>query len=39
MTLPTKVPSGSLGRIGSLKGNSDKSLFPMALGSYGVTSQ
>ena len=35
LTLPTKVPSGSLGRIGSLKGTSDKSLFPMALGSYG----
>ena len=35
VTLPTKVPSGSLGRIGSLKGTSDKSLFPMALGSYG----
>ncbi len=35
MTLPTKVPSGSLGRIGSLKRISDKSLFPMALGSCG----
>ena len=35
MTLPTKVPSASLGRIGSLKRTSDKSLFPMALGSCG----
>ena len=35
MTLPTKVPSDSLGRIGSLKRTSDKSLFPMALGSCG----
>ena len=32
-TFPTKVPSDSLGRIGSLKRTSDKSLFPMALGS------
>jgi len=35
MTFPTKVPSDSLGRIGSLKRTSDKSLFPMALGSCG----
>jgi len=35
LTLPTKVPSASLGRIGSLKRTSDKSLFPMALGSCG----
>ena len=35
LTLPTKVPSDSLGRIGSLKRTSDKSLFPMALGSCG----
>ena len=35
LTLPTKVPSDSLGRIGSLKKTSDKSLFPMALGSCG----
>src|SRR5208283_2970982 len=35
MTFPTKVPSDSLGRIGSLKRTSDKSLFPMALGSGG----
>jgi len=35
MTLPTKVPSDNLGRIGSLKRTSDKSLFPMALGSCG----
>ena len=34
-TFPTKVPSDSLGRIGSLKRTSDKSLFPMALGSCG----
>ena len=33
MTLPTKVLSDSLGQIGSLKRASDKSLFPMALGS------
>src|SRR5208337_5347012 len=32
-TFPTKVPSDSLGWIGSLKRTSDKSLFPMALGS------
>src|SRR5208337_3802665 len=32
MTFPTKVPSDSLGWIGSLKRTSDKSLFPMALG-------
>ena len=35
MTLPTKVPSDSLGRMGRLKRTSDKSLFPMALGSCG----
>jgi len=35
MTLPTKVPSDSLGRIGSLKRTSDKSPFPMALRSCG----
>ena len=35
LTLPTKVPSDSLGRIGSLKRTSDKSLLPMALGSCG----
>src|SRR5208337_491662 len=35
LTLPTKVSSDSLGRIGSLKRTSDKSLFPMALGSCG----
>ena len=35
MTLPTKIPNDSLGRIGSLKRTSDKSLFPMALGSCG----
>ena len=35
LTFPTKVPSDSLGWIGSLKRTSDKSLFPMALGSYG----
>jgi hypothetical protein len=35
LTFPTKVPSDSLGRIGSLKSTSDKSLFPMALGSCG----
>ena len=35
LTLPTKVPIDSLGRIGSLKRTSDKSLFPMALGSCG----
>ena len=35
MTLPTKVPSDSLGRIGSLQRTSDKFLFPMALGSCG----
>src|SRR5208337_3475952 len=34
-TFPTKVPSDSLGWIGSLKRTSDKSLFPMALGSCG----
>jgi len=34
LTFPTKVPSDSLGWIGSLKRTSDKSLFPMALGSY-----
>ena len=28
MTFPTKVPSDSLGGIGSLKRTSDKSLFP-----------
>ena len=39
LTFPTKVPSDSLGRIGRLKRTSDKSLFPMALGSCGVTSQ
>src|SRR5271157_3219301 len=33
LTLPTKVRSDSLGRIGSLKRTSDKSLFPIALGS------
>src|SRR5208337_2975892 len=33
LTLPTKVPSDSLGRIGSLKRTSGKSLFPTALGS------
>ena len=33
LTLPTKVLSDSLGQIGSLKRTSDKSLFPMALGS------
>ena len=35
MTFPTKVPSDSLGWIGSLKRTSDKSPFPMALGSCG----
>ena len=35
LTFPTKVPSDSLGRIGRLKRTSDKSLFPMALGSCG----
>ncbi len=35
LTFPTKVPSDSLGRIGSLKRTSDKSLFSMALGSCG----
>ena len=35
MTLPTKVPSDSLGGIGSLQRTSDKFLFPMALGSCG----
>ena len=35
MTFPTKVLNDSLGRIGSLKRTSDKSLFPMALGSCG----
>ncbi len=35
LTFPTKVLSDSLGRIGSLKRNSDKSLFPMALGGCG----
>src|SRR5271157_5155124 len=35
LTFPTKVPSDSLGWIGSLKRISDKSLFPMALGSCG----
>ncbi len=35
MTFPTKVLSDSLGRIGGLKRTSDKSLFPMALGSCG----
>ena len=35
LTFPTKVPSDSLGWIGSLKRTSDKSLFPMALGSCG----
>ena len=35
LTFPTKVLSDSLGRIGSLKRTSDKSLFPMALGSCG----
>ena len=35
MTFPTKVLSDSLGRIGSLKRTSDKSLFLMALGSCG----
>src|SRR5271157_751348 len=35
LTLPTKVPSDSLGGIGSLKRTSDKSLFPMALDSCG----
>src|SRR5208337_3405543 len=33
LTLPTKVPSDSLGRIGSLKRTSGKSLSPTALGS------
>ena len=35
LTLPTKVPSDSLGQIGRLKRTSDKSLLPMALGSCG----
>ena len=35
LTFPTKVPSDSLGYIESLKRTSDKSLFPMALGSCG----
>ena len=35
LTFPTKVPSDSLGWIVSLKRTSDKSLFPMALGSCG----
>src|SRR5208337_1154901 len=35
LTFPTKVPSDSLRWIGSLKRTSDKSLFPMALGSCG----
>ena len=35
LTFPTKVLNDSLGRIGSLKRTSDKSLFPMALGSCG----
>ena len=35
LTFPTKVPSDSLGQIGSLKRTSDKSLFPMALGNSG----
>src|SRR5208283_1414404 len=35
LTFPTKVLRGSLGRIGNLKRSSDKSLFPMALGSCG----
>ena len=35
LTLPTKVQGDSLGWIGSLKIISDKSLFPMALGSCG----
>src|SRR5271157_143916 len=35
LTFPTKVLSDSLGRIGRLKRTSDKSLFPMALGSCG----
>ena len=35
LTFPTKVPSDSLGWIGSLKRTSGKSLFPMALGSCG----
>ena len=35
LTFPTKVPSDSLGRIGSLKRTSDKSRFPMALDSCG----
>ena len=35
LTFPTKVLSDSLGRIGSLKRTSDKSLFQMALGSCG----
>ncbi len=35
LTLPTKVPSDSLGWIGSLKRITDKSLFPMALGNCG----
>ncbi|MGO9814268.1 MAG: hypothetical protein ACLP53_26345, partial [Isosphaeraceae bacterium] len=35
LMFPTKVPSDSLGGIGSLKRTSDKSLFPMALGSCG----
>ena len=33
LTLPTKVPSDSLGGIGTLQRTSDKSLFPMTLGS------
>ena len=35
LTFPTKVPRDSLGWIGGLKRTSDKSLFPMALGSCG----
>ena len=35
LTLRTKVPSDSLRWIGGLKRISDKSLFPMALGSCG----
>ncbi len=35
LTFPTKVPSDSLGWIGSLKRTGDKSVFPMALGSCG----
>ena len=35
LTLMTKVPGDSLEWIGSLNRISDKSLFPMALGSFG----